>query len=262
MSLPSSSPRAQWAKGKASRTRLAIAAAVIVLLWGACQFVGKEHFPDFSDYTDTDEKKEAFFTYLGSHVQEVNAEILNNRERLEEIRADLEPGEEPGWFGRGWIHEQLEAYEFDPVEEISGETLRQLSQRMDIIPPSLVLAQAAIESAWGTSRFARQGNNLFGMRTYTPGTGIVPKRRPAGATWEVAAYDTVNEGLAAYVHTLNTHDPYLQLRRIRAGMRSRGQPVTGSALTAGLRSYSELGYEYVAKVRSMIRSNNLEKYDK
>lgn len=261
MSLPESSPRAAWIKGRSSRIRLLVTAVVIVLLWGSCQFVTKERLPDFADYTDTNEKKEAFFTYLESHVKEVNAEILKTRERLLEIREDLEPGEEPGYFDRGWIHEQLEIYEFDPVEKITDETLRQLAQRMDIIPPSLVLAQAAIESTWGTSRFAREGNNLFGMRTYEPGTGIVPKRRPAGATWEVAAYDTVNEGLAAYVHTLNTNGPYLQLRRIRAGMRSRGQPVTGSALTDGLRSYSELGYEYVAKVRAMIRSNNLEQYD-
>lgn len=262
MSVSPSTPRANWAKGRPQRGRLIAAAVVIVFLWGACQLITKERLPDFSDYTDTNEKKEAFFTYLESHIKEVNAEILTQRERLLEIREDLEPGEEPGFFDLRWVHEQLEIYEFDPVEKISDETLRQLAQRMDIIPPSLVLAQAAIESAWGTSRFAREGNNLFGMRTYEPGTGIVPKRRPAGATWEVAAYDTVNEGLAAYVHNLNTHAPYLQLRRIRAGMRSRGQPVTGAALADGLRSYSELGYEYVAKVRSMIRSNDLEQYDK
>lgn len=261
MSEPTKTARATWTKGRSPFFCLVLAFGVVGLLWGSCHLLTTDRLPDFSKYEDTTEKKEAFFTYLGAHIQEVNAQILQQRARLLEIQEDTKPGEEPGWFDRRWVRRALEEYEFDPVEKIDGEVLRQLAQRMDIIPPSLVLAQAAIESAWGTSRFAREGNNLFGMRTYEPGTGIVPKRRAAGATWEVAAYDTVNEGLAAYVHTLNTHDPYLQLRRIRAGMRSREQTVTGSALAGGLRSYSELGYEYVAKVRSMIRSNDLERFD-
>jgi len=239
-----------------------MAAVVVVLLWGSCQLITTERLPEFAKYGDTSEKKDAFFTYLGEHIDEVNTDILKQRARLQDIREGLGPDEEPGWLDRRWVHRALEAYEFDPVETITSETLRQLAQRMDIIPPSMILAQAAIESAWGTSRFARQGNNLFGMRTYEPGTGIVPKRRAAGATWEVAAYDTVNEGLAAYIHNLNTHGPYLQLRASRAAMRSRDQTLSGTTLTGGLRSYSELGYEYVAKVRGMIRSNNLERFDK
>ncbi len=263
MSLSGSSPRAPLGRGKPLRLRLLSAAFVVavVLLWGISSFFAGDRLPDFSKYERVDEKKEAFFTYLAEHVDEANGAILADRERLEEIREDLEPGDEPGWFDRRWVHGKLEQYEFDPVDKIDGETLRLLAQRMDIIPASLVLAQAAVESGWGESRFAREGNNLFGMRTYEPGTGIVPKRRPPGQTWEVAAYDTVTEGLAAYIHNLNTHDPYLRLRISRAGLRSRGQTITGPALVDGLRSYSELGYEYVAKIRGMIRSNGLTKYD-
>lgn len=233
----------------------------LLVLWSLTRSLTGDRLPDFSDYTNTTEKKEAFFSYLAPHVDEANAIILADRERLLEIRADLEPGDEPGWRDNGWIHEKLEQYEFDPVEKVSDETLRLLAQRMDIIPPSMVLAQASVESAWGTSRFAREGNNLLGMRSYTPGTGMIPKRRPAGATWEVAAYDTVTEGLAAYIHNLNTHQPYLQLRASRASLRKQNKPIRGSALVDGLRSYSEQGYEYVAKIRGMIGSNNLEQYD-
>jgi len=263
MSVSSAGPRPPLGRERARRRRLLsiVVASVVVLGWGLCSLSTRDRLPDFSQYEQVDEKKEAFFSYLAEHVDEANAAILADRERLMEIREDLDPDEEPGWFDRGWVEEKLEQYEFDPVEKIDGEVLRQLAQRMDIIPPSLVLAQAAIESGWGESRFAREGNNLFGMRTYEPGTGIVPKRRPAGQTWEVAAYDTVTEGLAAYIHTLNTHDPYLGLRRTRAQMRARGETVTGIPLTSGLRRYSELGYEYVAKVRSMIRSNDLTQYD-
>lgn len=233
----------------------------LLLVWSITRSLTGDRLPDFSEYERTDEKKEAFFSYLAEHVDEANAAILESRAKLLEIRADLDPGEEPGYFDAKWVHEKLEQYEFDPVEKISDETLRQLAQRMDIIPPSMVLAQAAVESAWGTSRFAREGNNLFGMRTYEPGTGMVPRRRPAGATWEVAAYDTVTGGLAAYIHNLNTHGPYLRLRASRASLRKQGKPIRGGALVDGLRSYSEQGYEYVAKIRGMIRSNNLEQYD-
>lgn len=238
-----------------------IIAIAVLVLWSLSRSFTSDRLPDFSQYERTDEKKEAFFSYLAPHVVEANAAILVDREKLLEIRADLDPGEEPGHFDAKWVHEQLAQYEFDPVEKISDETLRQLAQRMDIVPPSMVLAQAAVESAWGTSRFAREGNNLFGMRTYTPGTGMVPKRRPAGATWEVAAYDTVTGGIAAYIHNLNTHGPYIQLRASRASLRKQGKPIRGGALVDGLRSYSEQGYEYVAKIRGMIRSNNLEQYD-
>lgn len=233
----------------------------VLILWSISRSFTGDHLPDFSQYERTEEKKEAFFSYLAPHVDEANAAILENREKLLKIRADLKPGEEPGHFDAKCVHAQLERYEFDPVEKISDETLRQLAQRMDIVPPSMVLAQAAVESAWGTSRFAREGNNLFGMRTYEPGTGMVPKRRPAGATWEVAAYDTVTGGLAAYIHNLNTHGPYLRLRASRASLRKQGKPIRGGVLVDGLRSYSEQGYEYVAKIRGMIRSNNLEQYD-
>jgi Bax protein len=234
---------------------------VLIGLWILGRTTAPDRLPDFAAYERVDEKKAAFFDYLAPHVEAANAVILNDRTRLEKIRAKLKPGKEPGWFDRRWVHHQLEIYKFEPVEKIGGEDLRLLAQRMDIIPVSMVLAQAAVESAWGTSRFAREGNNLFGMRTYEPGTGIVPKRRPAGATWEVAAYDSVTTGIAAYVHNLNTHDPYLRMRLKRAQLRTREQPVTGTALVDGLRSYSEQGYEYVAKIRGMIRSNDLARYD-
>ncbi|MBT5901037.1 MAG: hypothetical protein HOH58_02895 [Opitutaceae bacterium] len=233
----------------------------VLILWSVSRSFTSDRLPDFSQYERTDEKKEAFFSYLAPHVDEANAAILKDREKLLEIRTDVDPSEEPGHFDAKWVHEKLAQYEFDPVEKISDETLRQLAQRMDIVPPSMVLAQAAVESAWGTSRFAREGNNLFGMRTYEPGTGMVPKRRAAGATWEVAAYDTVTGGLAAYIHNLNTHGPYIRLRASRASLRKQNKPIRGGALVDGLRSYSEQGYEYVAKIRGMISSNNLEQYD-
>lgn len=249
---------------------LTIAGLVItaLIIWGQCSrtapsFIpfAPEHLPDFADYTDTAEKKAAFFDYLAPHIEAVNAGVLQERRHLAKIRADLADGGSAGWLDRRWLTKTATRYEFDIPETFDLPFVDQMLQRVDVIAPSLIMAQAANESAWGTSRFAKLGNNLFGMRTYEPGSGIVPKRRPAGQTWEVAAYDTVREGLADYVHNLNTNGTYLHLRRIRRDLRRNDRTISGVALAGGLTRYSEKGYEYVAIIRSMIRSNNLAKYD-
>ncbi|WP_221031356.1 glucosaminidase domain-containing protein [Actomonas aquatica] len=256
---------------RAAARKLGIAGIVVVaiLIWSQCSrhapsflpFV-PEHLPDFADYTDVNEKKTAFFDFLAPHIEAVNQGILKDRRRLEAIRADAAEGDAPGWIDRRWITHLAERYEFEDIpEKPTLAFVDQLLRRVDIIPPSLIMAQAANESAWGTSRFARQGNNLFGMRTYEPGTGIVPKRRAAGATWEVAAYDTVREGLADYIQTLNTGSTYRQLRNLRRDLRRQDRTISGSVLAGGLTRYSEKGYEYVAIIRSMIRSNKLAQYD-
>ena len=254
---------------RASR-HLALAAVVItaLILWGQCSrnapsFLpfAPERLPDFASYTDTNEKKNAFFDYLAPHIEAVNSAILQERRHLEKIRADFVAGDHPGWLDRRWLARTAERYEAEMPDPVDLAFLDLMLRRVDVIAPSLIMAQAANESAWGTSRFAKLGNNLFGMRTYDPGTGIVPKRRPAGQTWEVAAYDSVREGLAAYVHTLNTGDTYPLLRRIRRDLLRQDRSIAGTALAGGLVRYSEKGYEYIAIIRSMIRSNNLLKYD-
>ena len=174
----------------------------------------------------------------------------------------LADGDAPGWLDRRWIARTAEHYDLEVPDEIDLAFLDLMLRRVDIIPPSLIMAQAANESAWGTSRFAKQGNNLFGMRSYEPGSGIVPKRRAAGATWEVAAYDSVHESIAAYIQTLNTGKSYQHLRSIRRDLRRKNQTISGTALAGGLIRYSERGHEYIAIIRSMIRSNRLLDYDK
>src|SRR5690606_31333266 len=100
-----------------------------------------------------------------------------------------------GWLDRRWLARIAADYDLERPETFDAVFVDRLLRRVDVIPPSLVLAQAANESAWGTSRFAQLGNNLFGMRSYEPGTGIVPKKRPRGETWEVAAYDSVRDSI-------------------------------------------------------------------
>jgi Bax protein len=130
-------------------------------------------------------------------------------------------------------------------------------RRVDTIPPSLVLAQAANESAWGSSRFAREGNNLFGEWTYKPGTGIIPAGRPAGATYEVRKFSSIYESIRSYMSNLNRNGAYRKLREIREILRDSNQPVTGMSLAQGLAKYSQRGNAYIVEIQAMIRQNKL-----
>ncbi|MDA1100230.1 MAG: glucosaminidase domain-containing protein [Proteobacteria bacterium] len=137
--------------------------------------------------------------------------------------------------------------------------LERLRRRVDIIPASLVLAQAALESGWGTSRFALDGNNLFGMRHYNM---AAPGLVPAAATgFKVTRFDSLGDGVAAYMHNLNTHAAYRQLRISRAAMRRAGKPLTGPDLTAWLTNYSEIPDKYGRVLRALIVREKLTPFD-
>jgi Bax protein len=127
--------------------------------------------------------------------------------------------------------------------------------RIDKIPVSLALIQAAKESAWGTSYFARKGNNLFGHWCFEKGCGIVPRSRPPGANHEVRSFDDVSDSVSAYLLNLNSHPAYAKLRLARYRMRLAGKKPDARLMAAGLRRYSAVGEKYVETVREMIRGN-------
>ena len=134
----------------------------------------------------------------------------------------------------------------------------ELNRRMDIVPASMVLSQAAMESGWGTSRFARQANNMFGQWCFTRGCGVVPGQRDTSAKHEVAKYDRVDLAVESYYRNINTQPSYKELRGIRQQARHDGKLPTGHELVAGLGKYSARGDDYIEELRSMIRSNELE----
>ncbi len=147
----------------------------------------------------------------------------------------------------------------DPV---APETLAELRRRIDQVPPELALAQAANESAWGTSRFSRLGNNLFGEWTFTPGTGIIPEGRPEGATYEVRRFDTLYDSIRSYLRNLNTHAAYADFRQLRAEARQRGETPDGLNLAEGLLKYSTRREAYVLALQNLIRQNNLQRFSR
>lgn len=221
-----------------------------------------EQFPNGLDNElGIQEKKRTFFMGLLPMVLLANQEIAQQRADLLDILQRHENGLALEETERQRLNDLTERY------GLRGNPLRdhrlrsRLLRRVDTIPPALVLAQAANESAWGTSRFARQGNNLFGQWTFKPGTGIVPRDRPPGATYEVRRFRSLYDSVRSYMHNLNTHGAYRELRQIRADLRRRGKPVSGRALAKGLTRYSTRAEAYVQEIQAMIRHNRLSRFN-
>jgi Bax protein len=203
-------------------------------------------------------KKRTFFMGLLPMVLLANQEIVEEREEILQIlqKHETKNSEESD---RTRLDEISKRYGLRGRPIVDHRARSRLLQRVDIIPPSLVLAQAANESAWGTSRFARLGNNLFGEWTYKPGTGIVPAGRPPGEIYEVRKFSSIYESIRSYMNNLNRNGAYRDLREVRAMLRKSGQPITGIALANGLTKYSQRGEEYISEIQSMIRQNKLSR---
>lgn len=214
--------------------------------------------PNFASISDIGERKAAFFGYFRPFVDDANRAILEDRTEVLKLQQSFERNGRLSGRRLEALNALLVAYDLDPVTAVEAATFHRLLRRADTVPTALALAQAAIESGWGTSRFARQGNNLFGMWCYKPGCGIVPKRRPPGRIYEVAAYPTPADSFKAYLRNLNTNDSYADFREIRYQHRVVGAEPSAYELAAGLTRYSQERWAYVDKVQNMIRQHSLE----
>ncbi len=215
-----------------------------------------DDLPDFSKYRDTTEKKAAFFSFLYPRIVLANSRILIERDYLDSLASKKELTAKE----YRWLAKQSERLRVD-AEPGSKEQFALLHKRLDVIPPSLILAQAANESAWGTSRFATKGNNLFGQWCFSKGCGLVPLSRVEGASHEVADFSSPYRSVRAYIQNLNRHPTYQLLRDVRLRDRRNNASLSGLDLAEGLLGYSERGEEYVEEIRAMIHYNNLEFYD-
>jgi len=212
-------------------------------------------------------RKEMFVQIALPLILKVNADITQNRERLLDLQKASAAGTALSLAQKTWLHEVMLRYDLRDAEE-TAETLSReaidfsaLLERMDVIPVSLALAQGSVESGWGSSRFARKGQALFGQWTWDPNSGIVPRERQKGKTHLVRRYDTLLEGVRAYALNLNRNRAYQDFRAIRAQARAQGQALKSHALANGLTRYSELGAVYVREIQKMIRYNRLTDYD-
>jgi Bax protein len=209
--------------------------------------------PKFNAFADVKDKKQAFFDFIRPHVEAENKKILQQRATLEIALMMLNDDAPLSSKQTKQVKTILNQYKLPT--EINTTSLKQALRRVDIIPKEMALMQAANESAWGTSRFARIGLNFFGQWCYKKGCGMVPGRRNTGAAHEVAAFQSVRQGVASYFRNLNTHAAYKDLRSIRADLRRQQKPLAANKLTYGLMSYSERGEEYIKELNQMIKHN-------
>ena len=145
--------------------------------------------------------------------------------------------------------------------KVKRGSVNELIKRVDIIPVSLALAQAAEESGWGTSRFTREGNAMFGQWTTAKGEGLVPLDRDENKTHKVRAFKSLFHSARAYALNLNTHRAYQSLRSMRLRLRKKGAPISGHILAESLLSYSERGEDYVKALRALMTINKLKYFD-
>jgi uncharacterized FlgJ-related protein len=204
-----------------------------------------ERFPDLKSLS-IEQRKERFVEVMLPLILRANIELAERRKLIEQA---IERGDAK--ILRQWA----ELYRLETDSNDIEELEQKLLLRVDEIPVSIALAQSAIESGWGTSRFAVQGNAVFGQWAWSPDAGI----KPNDSNYEnvvVRSFANIFDSVRAYMHNLNTHELYNNFRRLR-----QNEEIDIRTLASTLSSYSEERQDYIAKVRSMIEANNFRIYD-
>lgn len=202
-------------------------------------------------------KKEVFFRLMAPLVLIANEQILMEREIAKSSTLD-----DSRLVAIGHKYGVINNNTGSDNKALMTEHLRtELLLKVDIMPASLALAQAAEESGWGTSRFAEEGNAFFGQWDFS-GNGMTPKQqRQELGNYGLARFDSPLASVQGYMFNINTTSAYQQLRTLRATLRANGQPITGLALAATLDKYSERGQAYIDGLQQMIRYNKLQDVD-
>ncbi|MDV6317459.1 protein bax [Chromohalobacter sp. HP20-39] len=203
-----------------------------------------EEMPDLREYVAGPERKAAFFELLVPLVEAENAKIQAQRDWLLEVRERQEALSDAE---KAHLQRLCTDYE---IECGTPNTFEYLLSRVDTVPLELVAIQAVEESGWGTSRFARQGNNLFGLRCFSDGCGLAQE----GSERRYQQFASVQESIEHYLHNLNTHQAYLALRQKRAALTANGQPVTAKSLIHTLDNYS-VSDDYFDILLALLRTN-------
>jgi len=205
---------------------------------------------DLISLGSTRQKRELFIKIVLPLILDENKKITEDRKKLFKIlNKNFNTAGEKVWLKR-----RFKEY------KIADKDLGKLKMRMDIVPVSIALAQAANESGWGTSRFALEGNALFGQWTWSK-KGISPKNKDPDASHKILQFQVLKASVRAYKNNLNTHNAYKEFREIRAQLRQEGKPIIGLDLTKYLKNYAAIGEKYVAILEDIIEKNSLTDFD-
>ncbi len=215
---------------------------------------------DFSEIQDVPTKKKLFYLVTLPLIYNANTSIMQERRMVINIekkfaRKDLNKNETDE------IIRLSKKYKLD-YSEINTKLFRKLKQRINIIPVSLALGQAIIESGWGQSRFATEGNALYGQWTTSEDKGIIPQDRDEDKTHAVLKFKNLSESVEAYMFNINTHQAYYNFRVIRRIDERIKYTDPISMKVKYLAAYAEIGDKYVDKLELIIASNNLQEFDR
>ena len=199
---------------------------------------------------NTKKRKEFFIQIVLPLIIQENNNIKLDRKTLFSIinKSDNTNSE------KQWLDKKYKQY------GVKSKDLSTLKIRMDEIPVSLAIAQAAKETGWGTSRFAQEGNALFGQWTWS-GEGLKPKEAENGADHKVMKFNILQASVRAYQRNLNTHPTYKELRKARAEFRDSNKPLDSLELSNYLNKYAETGNQYVEVLQQIIKQNKLKDFD-
>ena len=213
--------------------------------------VALDSFPrEIKKIENTKKRKEFFIQIVLPLILQENNNIKLDRKRLFSIinksnNSNLE---------KKWLDKKFKQY------GIPSKDLSILKIRMDEVPVSLALAQAAKETGWGTSRFAQEGNALFGQWTWS-GEGLKPKEAEENKGHKVMKFNVLQASVRAYQRNLNTHSTYKEFRLARAKLRDAEKPLDSIILSEYLNEYAETGKKYVEILQQIIDQNNLKDFD-
>jgi len=199
---------------------------------------------------NTKKRKDMFIKIVLPLIVKENNKIRVDRKRLFTIlnknsNTDIE---------KKWLEKKYKQY------GVRKNDLSTLKVRMDEIPVSLAIAQAAKETGWGTSRFALKGNALFGQWTWS-GEGLKPKNADEGKDHKVMKFHSLQLSVRAYLRNLNTHSTYKNLRKARTELRNQNKPIDSIILSKHLDKYAETGNQYIEVLQKIIEQNNLKDFD-
>jgi Bax protein len=200
---------------------------------------------EYYEIRDTSKKKKEFFKFINNLATIENNLIREDRQYIKNNYSKHTP-------------KMLNLQKRYKLK--ANASLNDYLNRVDIVPVSMIMAQAALESAWGKSRFFKEAKNIFGQWTWK-GKGLVPKHRKAGLTHKIKLFSTYQNSLRSYLLNINRGWAYKKLRTLRAKLRAENKIISGSILAAGLDKYSGKKEQYVDIIRSVIRHNNLSVYD-
>ncbi len=205
---------------------------------------------DLKKIKSTQKKKDTFIKIVMPLILDENSKILDDRKKLFKIL-----GKQSNTRGeKVWLKRRYKDY------QIEKEDIAELKLRMDVIPTSLAIAQAAKESGWGTSRFALEGNAMFGQWTWGK-DGIEPKDKKTNQDHKILKFPMLRSSVKAYMTNLNTHRGYKQFRDARAELRRKNKKMSGLELVNYLHNYAQTGSEYVKVLEKIIKQNELTDFD-